>query len=258
MKAPKVLVLRAAGTNCDLETATALKAVGGQPELVHVSELKRGKTRLLEHDMLVIPGGFSYGDDVGAGRILANQVRLYLRELKNFVRMGRPVLGICNGFQVLVKAGILPLNGSGEQTAGFTFNDSGRFESRWVHLRINTQSSCIFFKGLPEMVELPVAHGEGKLVLKSPRQLEELKKNKSIAMQYVDDGGKLAGYPFNPNGSIFNIAALSNPEGNCLGMMPHPERFTAVQHHPNWTRQTFAKTPIGLEMFRNAVEYCRN
>ena len=113
-----------------------------------------------------------------------------------------------------------------------------------------------FFAGLPEMIELPVAHGEGKLVLRSPRILEDLKKNKSIAMQYVDDGGKLAPYPYNPNGSVFNIAALSNPEGNCLGLMPHPERFTTVQHHPNWTRQTFMKNGVGLEMFRNAVQYC--
>ena len=108
------------------------------------------------------------------------------------------------------------------------------------------------------MIELPVAHGEGKFVLKSPRQLEELKKNKSIALQYVSDDGKLSGYPHNPNGSVFNIAGLSNPEGNVLGLMPHPERFTYIHHHPNWTRQTFAKSGVGLEMFRNAVDYCRS
>jgi len=258
MKAPKVLILRAAGTNCEIETANAVKLVGGAPCMVHVNELKSGKFRVLDYAMVVIPGGFSYGDDVGAGRILANQVRVWLRDLKNFVRMGRPVLGVCNGFQVLVKAGLLPLNAGGDQTASFTSNDSGKFESRWVHLRLNTQSSCIFFKGLPEMIELPVAHGEGKLVLKSPRQLEDLKKNKSIAMQYVSDDGKLVGYPFNPNGSVFNIAALSNPEGNCLGMMPHPERYTTRYHHPNWTRQTFVKEGVGLEMFKNAIEYARS
>lgn len=258
MKNPKVLILRAAGTNCDLETANAFKFVGGNPELVHIHALKAGKARLMDYAILVIPGGFSYGDDVGAGKILANQVRLYLKELRNFVRFGRPVLGICNGFQTLVKTGILPASNTCEQTAGFTANDSGRFEARWVHLRINTQSSCLFFKGLPEMIELPVAHGEGKLVLKSPRQLEELKKNKSIALQYVSDDGKLSGYPHNPNGSLFNIAGLSNPEGNCLGLMPHPERFTAIHHHPNWTRQTFFKEGVGLEMFRNAVKYCQS
>ena len=257
MKSPKVLILRAPGTNCEIETANAVKQTGGAPCMVHINELKSGKLRVLDYAMVVIPGGFSYGDDAGAGRIMANQVRHWLRDLKNFVRMGRPVLGICNGFQVLVKAGLLPLNASCDQTASFTVNDSGKFESRWVHLRLNTQSSCIFFKGLPEMIELPVAHGEGKLVLKSPRLLEDLKKNKSIAMQYVDDGGKLVGYPHNPNGSLFNIAALSNPEGNCLGMMPHPERYTTRYQHPNWTRQTFVKEGVGLEMFKNAIEYCR-
>ncbi len=258
MKSPKALVLRAAGTNCDPETANALKSVGASPERVTIMELKAGKARLMDYELLVIPGGFSYGDDVGAGKILAGQLRLHIKDLRQFVRLGRPVLGICNGFQALVKAGLLPSSHNGEQTAGFTANDSGRFEARWVHLRLNVQSSCLFFKGLPEMIELPVAHGEGKLVLKSPRQLEELKKNKSIAMQYVSDDGKLSGYPANPNGSLFNIAGLSNPEGNCLGLMPHPERFTAIHHHPNWTRQTFLKQGVGLEMFRNAVEYCRS
>ena len=257
MKRPRILVLRAAGTNCDLETASACNQVGGAAERVHIDLIRSGKIRLMDFDILILPGGFSYSDDVGAGRILANQIKLYLKELRHFVRLGRPVLGICNGFQALVKAGVLPAAHGGEQTAGFTANDSGRFEARWVHLRLNTQSSCLFFKGLPEMIELPVAHGEGKLVLKSPRQLEELKKNKSIAMQYVSDDGKLAGYPANPNGSIFSIAALTNPEGNCLGMMPHPERYTTRFQHPNWTRQTFVKEGVGLEMFRNAVEYCR-
>ena len=258
MKSPKALILRAAGTNCDLETANAVKAVGGTPERVHIDLIKSGKVKLMDYDMLIIPGGFSFGDDVAAGRIMANQVRLYLRDLRQFVRLGRPVLGICNGFQVLVKAGILPISNTAEQTASFTDNDSGRFESRWVHLRLNTQSSCLFFAGLPEMIELPVAHGEGKLVLKSPRQLEELKKTKAIAMQYVSDDGKLSGYPSNPNGSVFNIAALTNPEGNCLGLMPHPERFTTRYQHPNWTRQTFIKEGVGLEIFRNAVKYCQS
>ncbi len=257
MKSPKVLVLRSAGTNCELETANAFAAVGGKPDIVHISELKSGKKKLMDYGVFCIPGGFSYGDDVGAGRVLANQVRHTLTDLRQFVRLGRPVIGICNGFQVLVKAGILPHSNACDQNASFTFNDSGKFEARWVHLRLNTQSSCLFFKGLPEMIELPVAHGEGKLVLKSPRHLEDLKKTKSIALQYVTEDGKLMGYPHNPNGSIFNIAGLSNPEGNVLGLMPHPERFIAVQHHPNWTRQTYRKAAVGLEMFRNAVVHAR-
>ena len=257
MKNPKVLVLRAAGTNCELETANAFAAVGGKPEMVHISELRSGKKRLMDYAILSIPGGFSYGDDIGAGKVLANQVRHTLTDLRQFVRLGRPVIGICNGFQVLVKAGILPHSNACDQSASFTVNDSGKFEARWTHLRINTQSSCLFFKGLPEMIELPVAHGEGKLVLKSPRHLEDLKKTKSIALQYVTEDGKLLGYPHNPNGSIFNIAGLTNPEGNVLGLMPHPERFVTLHHHPNWTRQTYRKAPVGLEMFKNAVLHAR-
>ena len=257
MKSPKVLILRAAGTNCEQETANAFKAVGATPELVHISELRSGKKRLMNYAILSIPGGFSHGDDIGAGKVLANQVRHTLTDLRQFVRLGRPVIGICNGFQVLVKAGILPHSNACDQSASFTVNDSGKFEARWTHLRINTQSSCLFFKGLPEMIELPVAHAEGKLVLKSPRHLEDLKKTKSIALQYVTEDGKLMGYPHNPNGSIFNIAGLTNPEGNVLGLMPHPERFVSLHHHPNWTRQTYRKAPVGLEMFRNAVAHAR-
>jgi len=162
---------------------------------------------------------------------------------------------MCNGFQVLVKAGILPQNKSGEQTASLTFNDSNRFEARWTRLRINTQSHCLFLKDLPEMIELPVAHGEGKFVVKSPKILEDLKRTNAIALQYVNEEGNLNGYPYNPNGSIFNIAGICNPEGNCLGLMPHPERFITRFQHPNWTRQTFAKEGIGLDMLRNAVKH---
>ncbi|MFA6031062.1 MAG: phosphoribosylformylglycinamidine synthase I [Elusimicrobiota bacterium] len=255
MKAPKALVLRAAGTNCDVETALALKMVGAQPVVEHVRGLRGGKVRLMDHAMVVLPGGFTYGDDVGAGRILANELRAHLRELRGFIRSGRPVIGICNGFQVLVKAGLLPQTPNNEQTASLSFNESHRFETRWVRLRLNLQSSSFFVQGLPEIIELPVAHGEGRFVVKSPKVLEHLKKTRAILMQYVNEEGKFSGYPYNPNGSLFNIAALTNPEGNCLGLMPHPERFITKWHHPNWTRQTFCKDGVGLEIFRNAVKY---
>ncbi len=258
MKSPRVLIVRAPGTNCDVETAAAIASVGGSPEPATLQDIRLGRVKILDYAMAVFPGGFSYGDDLGAGKVLAAHVKAYMADLRHFVRQKRPVLGVCNGFQALVKAGVLPCGANSESSASFAANDSGRFEARWVHLRLNTQSSSLFFRGLPEMIELPVAHGEGKLVLKSPRQLEDMKKSHCIAMQYVSDDGKLAGYPANPNGSIFNIAALSNSEGNCLGMMPHPERFTAIYHHPNWTRQTFFKHCAGLEIFRNAVDYCRS
>jgi phosphoribosylformylglycinamidine synthase len=255
MRPPATLILRTAGTNCDLETAAAFKMAGASPALVHVNELLSGKIRLFDYAILAIPGGFSYGDDISAGRVLANELRRHFKELRSFVRSGRPVIGICNGFQVLVKGGVLPQTPSGEQVASLSFNDSNRFEARWVRLRINLQSQSLFTRGLPEIIELPVAHGEGKFVVKSPKILEMLKKSRSILMQYVNEEGKFAGYPYNPNGSLFNIAAITNPEGNCLGIMPHPERFLTRYHHPNWTRQTFCKEGIGLELFRNAVKY---
>lgn len=258
MKSPKILILRTAGTNCDVETAQAFKMAGGTPVLVHVRELISKKVKLFDYAIVTIPGGFSYGDDISAGRILANEIRGHIRELRSFIRSGRPVIGICNGFQVLVKSGLLPQTPAGEQAASLSFNDSNRFETRWVRLRINLQSQSLFTRDLPEMIELPVAHAEGKFVVKSPKVLEMLKKSRSILMQYVDEEGKFAGYPYNPNGSLFNIAAVTNPDGNCLGMMPHPERYLTRYHHPNWTRQTFCKEGVGLELFRNAVSYVRN
>lgn len=255
MKAPKVLILRSPGTNCDRETANAFRMAGGDPELVHIALLRSGARRLLDYAILAVPGGFSYGDDVAAGRILANEMRLHLKELRTFVRLGRPVIGICNGFQALVKAGLLPQTRTGEQVATLAANDSSRFEARWIRLRLNTQSHCLFLKDLPEMIELPVAHGEGKFIVKSPKVLEDLKRSNAIALQYVNEEGNLSGYPYNPNGSIFNIAGISNPEGNCFGLMPHPERFVTRWHHPNWTRQTFCKEGIGLEMLSNAVKH---
>jgi phosphoribosylformylglycinamidine synthase I len=255
MKTPKVLILRTAGTNCDLETAMAFKMAGGAPELVHIEELKSRRVSIFDYAVVAIPGGFSYGDDIAAGRILANEIKGQVKDLRAFVRSGRPVIGICNGFQVLVKAGLLPQTPAGDQTASLTFNDSDRFETRWVRLRINLQSGSLFTKGLPEIIELPVAHAEGKFVVKSPKVLEQLKKSRAIIMQYVNEEGKFSGFPYNPNGSLFNIAAVTNPEGNCLGMMPHPERYLTRYHHPNWTRQTFTKEGVGLDIFRNAVNH---
>jgi phosphoribosylformylglycinamidine synthase len=258
VKKPKVLILRTAGTNCDVETANAFKMAGASPELVHVRELASKKKSVFDYAIVAIPGGFSYGDDVAAGRILANEIKARVKDLRGFVRSGRPVIGICNGFQVLVKAGLLPQTSAGDQTASLTVNDSNRFETRWVRLRINLQSQSLFTRDLPEMIELPVAHGEGKFVVKSPKVLESLKKSRAILMQYVNEEGKFSSYPYNPNGSLFNIAAITNPDGNCLGMMPHPERYVTRYHHPNWTRQTFCKEGVGLEIFRNAVNYVLN
>jgi phosphoribosylformylglycinamidine synthase len=255
MRTPKILLLTAPGLYGARDYWPLLRHLGASPQSVALDDLRAGKAKLMSFAGLVIPGGSSYEDVVGAGQILGGLMRFWVEELRRFIAYGRAVLAVGNGFQALVKCGILPAFSSAAPTAGFAPNDSGRFEARWVHVRLNTQSHSPFFEGLPEMMELPVFHREGKIILKSPKHLEEIKKNKSIAMQYVSDDGKLAGYPANPNGSIFNLAALSNPQGNCLGLMPHPERFTSVYHHPNWTRQTFRKPNVGLELVRKVVEY---
>ncbi|MBI4055964.1 MAG: phosphoribosylformylglycinamidine synthase I [Elusimicrobia bacterium] len=243
MKKPKVLILRAAGTNCDAETALAFSLLGVGAERVHVNEFLKGRDSFLQYDVLVLPGGFSYGDDVGAGKILANELRS-LPDFKVFVDSDRPVIGICNGFQVLVKTGFLPESEGGRQAATLTFNDSGKFEARWVKLKINRDSPCLFTQGLPEVIELPIAHGEGKFVVESEGVLRGMKEKRQVAIQY--EGG-------NPNGSVEDIAGITNAKGNCLGLMPHPERFLTSWHHPSRKGD-----PVGLEFFRNALDYVKS
>ncbi|MDD2772518.1 MAG: phosphoribosylformylglycinamidine synthase I [Elusimicrobiales bacterium] len=243
MKTPKVLIVRAPGTNCDMETADSFKYLGAKPELAHIARLTSGAVKIGGCDILVFPGGFSYGDYIAAGRIVTAQLEKIASDLKKFIASGRPVIGICNGFQVLVKAGFLPFSGRGQQ-ASFTFNDNGHFTAKWVRLRINKNSPCLFAKGLPDEIELPIAHGEGKFVAQSPEVLGELKAKNCIAFRYVK----------NPNGSQEAIAGLSNPEGNCLGIMPHPERYAFPFQHPAWHRHG-GKYAAGLEILRNAVKH---
>jgi phosphoribosylformylglycinamidine synthase subunit PurQ / glutaminase len=212
---------------------------------------------LNEFQILVFPGGFSYGDDVAAGKILANQIIHHLYEpLQKFIESGKLVLGICNGFQVLVKAGILPggdISGNGQQVT-ITNNDSGKFEARWVRLEPVSQR-CVFIKP-GQMIELPIAHGEGKVVTNNAQTLEQLKSGDYIAFRYVDEDGKEGGYPVNPNGSVDSIAGLTDATGRVLGLMPHPERFTRSTAHPRWSR---LKEPLcdGMTIFNNAVKYTR-
>lgn len=250
----KTLILRAPGTNCDMETAFAFKRAGAQVDLVHVGELINHHTYLSNYQIMVIPGGFTYGDDISAGRILANELRLKLRdEIKKFVDDGRLILGICNGFQALVKAGMLP-ESRGENTQSLTIacNDSGRFECRWIYLRTNKTSPCIFTRGI-DLMYLPVAHGEGKVVIESGAQ-EEL----NVALRYTDETGDIqAGYPYNPNGSVDNIAGICDATGRVFALMPHPERFIRWMQHPRWTREPHREYGDGFRIFLNAVEWAK-
>jgi phosphoribosylformylglycinamidine synthase len=211
---------------------------------------------LREYQILVIPGGFSFGDDIASGKVLAVKLRSRLFEpLRAFVDHGRLVLGICNGFQVLVKLGLLPnLHGGCEQDVTLTFNDSGRFEDRWVYLNVNPSSTCVFTTGV-DRVYLPVRHGEGKFIPRDASTLATLEARQGIVMRYTDIDGELGDYPWNPNGSVGNIAGICDASGRVFGLMPHPEAYQHFTNHPRWTREPVPSEGRGVHIFRNAVNY---
>ena len=252
MASVSALVLRTAGTNCDAETVHALKTCGAKVDLLHLSELLADPDRLSSYSILAIPGGFSYGDDIAAGRILANELKLKLGPaLRKFVADGRIVVGICNGFQVLTKAGLLPGAdlSSFSQTATLTQNDSGRFQAEWVGMK-RENSRARWLAAMPPKFELPIAHGEGKFVAKDAKALQALEKNGQVVFRYA---------PRNPNGSSNAIAGICNEGGNVVGLMPHPERFVTHYQHPAWTRtpaRAGAATP-GLLFWKSAVQQAK-
>jgi phosphoribosylformylglycinamidine synthase len=252
---PPILVLHATGTNRDREAAWACEQAGGAPEIVHVNQLLAGDRALAQFRMLVVPGGFSYGDDLGAGRLLAARLRHRLGDdLAAFIAAGKPVLGICNGFQALIKAGALPGGATGaptDQRLTLTRNDSGRFECRWVFLKPEPDSRCIFTRDLDGLIACPVAHGEGKLVARDQAALDALQMAGQIALRYVDQDGQPTGYPGNPNGSALGIAGICNASGNVLGLMPHPEDHVLPIQHPLRDRGAM----LGLRLFERGVQH---
>jgi len=252
MSKVRVLIIRAPGTNCDVETAFAFQRAGAVVSSVHVNQLIRHENRLSDYQIMVIPGGFTYGDDISAGKVLANELRLKLGEdILRFIEDGRLILGICNGFQVLVKAGILPgLSNGSSPLLTVSANDSGKFECRWVYLYVNKKSPCVFTKGIDSMY-LPVAHAEGKVVA-GPRVLPDL----NVVLYYTDAyGNSKAGYPHNPNGSVGNIAGICDASGRVFALMPHPERYIRGTQHPQWTRQGANEYGDGFQVFLNAVNW---
>lgn len=257
MLKPKVCVLRSAGTNCDRETAAAFKLAGAEAELVHINSLVRGVKSLNDFQILAFPGGFSYGDDVASGKIFANELRFKLADpLRKFIRDGKLIIGICNGFQILVKSGLLPGEAKFEQTTSLIINDSGKYEDRWVYLK--PSGKCAWTRGIKNIIYLPVGHGEGKFVTRDKKVLKELKDNGQVVFQYCDSSGKLSGYPDNPNGSTDNIAGITDKTGRILGLMPHPERHMFTTQHPrNWDLKS-RKEGDGLQIFKNGVKYVRD
>lgn len=250
---PMVCVLRTDGTNCDEETAYAFEKAGGHAVRVHVNQLRDGEAHLGDYQILVIPGGFSYGDDVASGKILAIELISYLRnELEEFVSRGKLVLGICNGFQVLVRTGLLPFRATGRMPASLVTNDSGHFECRWITMVVEV-SPCVFTRELEGELSLPVAHGEGKFYA-STETLAALEAQGLITVRYSEDGKATLRYPANPNGSVNGIAGICDPTGRIFGLMPHPERFVELTQYPNWRRQKNVK-PNGLPIFESAIQH---
>lgn len=225
---------------------------------MHVNQLRIGSRTLADYQILAIPGGFSYGDDIASGVILANELLTLLRDqLQAFVDAGKLVLGICNGFQVLVRTGLLPFQHLGETAITLTGNDSGHFDCRWVHLWLEN-GPCVFTRGLHgRHIELMVAHGEGKFFTPDLDVLDCLERDQLIVLRYTDGEQWTHRYPANPNGSLHAIAGVCDLTGRIFGLMPHPERYVQREQHPNWRRKPNL-TPHGLPIFVNAVHAARD
>ena len=260
---PKALILQARGSNRDFDVIDALTLAGADAVGVPLNELRQNKTLLSDFNLLVIPGGFSYADALGAGKLLALDLASYFAdEISAFVDAGKPVIGICNGFQALVKSGILPgisvIASEAKQSptdgATLTFNEQGYFECRWIHLAPVSQT-CIWTKNLDDNIICPIAHGEGNFQATNTSFVNMLAAQDQIALTYIyPDGSPANGdYPANPNGSILDIAGICNPRGNVLGLMPHPENHIYPHQHPQWTRGV--KGNSGLVLFENGVKY---
>ena len=274
MATPNVCVLRAPGTNCDIETAWAFELAGARPERLHLNKLLENPARLADFQILCIPGGFSYGDDLGAGIIFSRQLRGQLNDaIRQFLTADKLVLGICNGFQTILKAGLLmrrgvasPAESGLESDVTLTWNSNGRYTDRWVRLKVASRNS-VFLRDIDEF-DVPIAHAEGRIAVRQPQLLEQLRQQHQIALCYWSPRAaqlaaasgdptriELLPEPENPNGSLANIAGLCDETGKVLGLMPHPERFLFATQHPHWTRKGLRGEGDGIRIFRNAVTW---
>lgn len=261
----RALVITGFGFNCEAETAYAFQQAGAAAEKVHLNDLLDGTRRLDEFHILAFVGGFSFGDHVGAGTVCANRLRHRLaKPLDDFIRSGRLMIGICNGFQVMVKLGVLPAFDGDYRARMVTLasNDSGVFRDAWIHLRADPKSPCVFTKGIEE-IGLPIRHGEGKFIVASEATRRRLFANGQVVFQYIDPVTRRATqeFPWNPNGSEDAIAGVCDPSGRIFGVMPHPEAYFSPYNHPHWMRQRIAgelpKEGLGAALFRNGVRFAQ-
>jgi phosphoribosylformylglycinamidine (FGAM) synthase-like amidotransferase family enzyme len=271
MKKTKAIVITGNGTNCEMEAANACRLAGfDEADIVHISELLEGKVRLDDYHFLNLTGGFLDGDDLGSAKAQANRLKYaqveganehLIDQLMRFIADAKPILGVCNGFQLMIKMGLLPaFNGNYlDQVATLTFNDCGRFQDRWVYLKNNPASPSIFTKGIEKGIYLPIRHGEGKFVAASPEVLKEIEQRNLAVLKYSDPAfsAPTMEFPLNPNGSVNAIAGLCDATGRLMGLMPHPEAFHHRTNHPRWTREDLPEEGDGLIIFRNAVEYVK-
>ncbi len=269
MNKVKALVITGYGINCEEEMAAAYRLAGAEVEIIHLNDIFLGKCSIHNYDILNFPGGFSFGDDLGSGKVMANKLKfkklksgkLFFDDIKDFLDEGKFILGICNGFQFLVKMGLLPnTKGYFDQEVTLTRNNSAKYEDRWVHLKKNPQCETPFLKDI-DIMPCPVRHGEGKLIIKNEEIKTEILEKYLNAFSYCDAEGNITSeYPKNPNGADLDCAALTDPTGQVLGMMPHPEAFLSLYNHPNWGQMKRKNPKIsedgdGLKIFRNIVEY---
>ncbi|MFA4891192.1 MAG: phosphoribosylformylglycinamidine synthase I [Candidatus Gracilibacteria bacterium] len=265
MPTPQALILTGYGINCEEETAYVFNKAGASSTIVHVNDLIDGHKHLSDYQILAIPGGFSYGDDTGAGNALSNRILNNLNEeILAFAKQDKLVIGICNGFQMLSNLGLVPATKEyGVREVALMWNTTARYECRWIHVK-NESKKCVWTRDIDRLF-IPVAHGEGNFYT-TPEILQTLKDNDQIVFRYVMEDGSPADrvFPFNPNGALEDIAAITDPSGRILGMMPHPERFHCFTNHPYWTRikeelkrkgEPLPEEGEGMKIFRNAVKY---
>ncbi|PLX93240.1 MAG: phosphoribosylformylglycinamidine synthase [Desulfuromonas sp.] len=265
----RAIVISGNGTNCEREVANACRLAGADvADIVHISRLLAGEVDLNDYHFLNFAGGFLDGDDLGSAKAGANRLnnaviagtdQTLADSIRAFVASGKLVMGVCNGFQLMVKMGLLPsLDGQQSQTTTLTFNDGGRFEDRWTYLKVDPDSPCVFTKGL-KGIYLPVRHGEGKFVTESQAILDELESRHLTVLKYCDAAyqAPTMDYPLNPNGSTAAIAGICDPSGRLFGLMPHPEAYVHRTHHPRWTREELPEEGMGLWLYQNAVTFIR-